>query len=63
MSGDIFAPNWKHTPVIKEIGAIFGKYWFKASDLEHAVKKLLVDKAMDVDILLRETTDNPPCKV
>jgi hypothetical protein len=62
MSRDIFAPSWKHTPVIKEIGAIFGRPWFNAKDLENALKKVLVEKDKDADIPLRETRD-PPCKV
>lgn len=63
MSGKIFAPSWKHKPVIKEIGAIFGNPWYNARDLENAVKELLVSKGMDMDISLREVNDNLSCKV
>ena len=47
---------------MKHLNAGAGRAWFKALDLEKAVKELLVERGLREDILLSETTD-PACKV
>jgi hypothetical protein len=62
MSADIFASSWKQAPILKHIGAIAGSSRFKAKGLNTAVKKLLREKKIDEEILLREGRE-PSCKV
>ncbi|KAI9709423.1 MAG: hypothetical protein M1812_007700 [Candelaria pacifica] len=60
ISGEVFAANWRHG-AMKYFNAGVGRAWYKAEDLEGAVKRLLVDRGLDENIPLRH--DDAACKV
>ena len=62
LSEKVFCPSWKQGFGVKYLNARIGHAWFKAEDLEMAVKRLLADRGLPQEMSLKEDID-PTCKV
>jgi hypothetical protein len=62
LSETVFAKNWTHQSAIKFFNAGTGRPWFDANVLKGAVRKLLEERGLDPDAMLKEESD-PTCKM
>ena len=53
---------WTHSKILKYLGAEMKEYWFEGENVENAVRKILEDRHLDVDMKQFESED-PDCRV